>query len=211
MLLYYITDRTQFSGTEQRRRELLVETSIEAARSAVDYIQIREKELSLQELEHVARDVVREVRQTGSTTRVLINSRADVALATGADGVHLRSNDISPADVRRIWNAAGMTSAPVVAVSCHTEQEVLAAKLAGADFAVFGPVFEKFGAHGIGVTNLRNAGVYGIPVFALGGVNVENARLCLEAGAAGIAGIRLFQNGELRTTVTELRRTLTPR
>jgi thiamine-phosphate pyrophosphorylase len=206
LLLYYITDRTQFSGPEQRRRELLVQTSVEAARSGVDYIQIREKDLSSRELEEVAHDIVRKVRDTGNATRVLINSRVDIALATGADGVHLRSNDISPADVRRIWKTAGMPSGPVVAASCHTEQEVIAAKFAGADFVVFGPVFEKSGMLGVGLSALRGACEHGIPVLALGGVNSQNARSCLDAGAAGIAGIRVFQDGELRTKMTELRK-----
>jgi len=205
LLLYYITDRVQFSGSELRRRELLVETSIEAARNGVDYIQVREKDLSSRELEKLALDIVGKVRETGNATRVLINSRVDVALATGADGVHLRSNDISPADVRRIWKTAGLTSAQVIAVSCHTEQEVVAAKFAGADFVVCGPVFGKATTPGIDLDSLRAACGHEIPVLALGGVNAENAQSCLDAGAAGIAGIRLFQTGDARTTVAMFR------
>jgi len=205
LLLYYITDRVQFSGSELRRRELLVETSIEAARNGVDYIQVREKDLSSRELEKLALDIVGKVRETGNATRVLINSRVDVAFATGADGVHLRSNDISPADVRRIWKTAGLTSAQVIAVSCHTEQEVVAAKFAGADFVVFGPVFGKATTPGIDLDSLRAACGHEIPVLALGGVNAENAQSCLDAGAAGIAGIRLFQTGDARTTVAMFR------
>jgi len=204
VFLYYITDRTQFPGGEHQRRELLIARVADAARIGVDYIQIREKDLSSRELEEVVRDVVRKVRETGSATRILINSRVDVALATGADGVHLRSNDISPADVRRIWKAAGLMSTPVVAVSCHTEQEVIAAKFAGADFVVFGPVFEKSGAPGVGLSALRSAGEHGVSVFAVGGVSVEKAALCVEVGAAGIAGIRIFQDGDLNTTFAKV-------
>jgi thiamine-phosphate pyrophosphorylase len=149
---------------------------------------------------------VQKVREAGSATRVLINSRTDIALAACADGVHLRSSDVSPADVRRIWSAAGARSKPVVAVSCHTEQEVVAAKLAGADFVVFGPVFGKSGTQGVGLPDLRGACAHGIPVLALGGVNLENYKSCLETGAAGIAGIRLFQDGDLSATSTQLRR-----
>jgi len=136
---------------------------------------------------------------------VLLNSRTDVALAIGADGVNLRSRDISPLEVRRIWQAAGSTGEPVVAASCHSEEEVRSAKFAGADFAVFGPVFEKGGTAGVGITALRAACAHGIPVFALGGLTLENARSCLACGAAGVAGIRLFQRGDLEDIVRRLR------
>ena len=86
------------------------------------------------------------------------------------------------------------------------EQEVTAAKLAGADFVVFGPVFGKSGTQGVGLPELHAACAHGIPVFALGGVNLENFRSCFEAGAAGIAGIRLFQDGDVSATLTELRK-----
>ena len=78
-------------------------------------------------------------------TGFLINSRTDIALASGADGVHLRSVDISPAEVRRIWTqcGAGALARVTVGVSCHTPAEVAQAAAQGADFAVFGPVFEK--------------------------------------------------------------------
>jgi thiamine-phosphate pyrophosphorylase len=205
LLLYYITDRAQFSGTEPRRREQLLVRVAEAVRAGIDYMQLREKDLPSRELEALARDVVRTARDTGADTRVLINSRADVALAAGADGVHLRSNDLSPMDVRGIWRTAGAESQPVVAVSCHTEEEVRAAKLAGADFVVFGPVFGKSAAPGVGLSRLSAACAHGIPVLALGGLNLENARSCVEAGAAGVAGIRLFQNGDLSATLAQLR------
>jgi thiamine-phosphate pyrophosphorylase len=206
LLLYYITDRAQFPGPERRRRELLIERTVEAARAGIDYIQVREKDLPSRELEEMARVIVQKVREAGVATRVLINSRTDVALAAGADGVHLRSSDLSPADVQRIWSAAGAGSTPVVAVSCHTEQEVAAAKLAGADFVVFGPVFGKAGTQGVGLSELRGACAHGIPVFALGGVNLENYQSCLEAGAGGVAGIRLFQDGNLSAALTQLRK-----
>ena len=206
MLLYYITDRDQFPGPEHRRRELLIERIAQVSRAGIDYIQLREKDLSSRELEELARAIVQRAREASSATRILINSRTDVALATGADGVHLRSSDVSPADVRRIWSAAGARSKPVIAVSCHAEQEVVAARLAGADFVVFGPVFKKSGTPGVGLPELRAACAHGIPVFALGGVNGGNANSCLETGAAGVAGIRLFQEGDLLATVSHLRR-----
>ena len=206
MLLYYITDRTQFPGTEHQRRELLVQRIAGAARAGIDFIQVREKDLPSRELEKHARVILRRIREAGSAARVLINSRTDIAIAAGADGVHLRSSDISPADVRRIWKTAGRTAVPVIAVSCHSEQDVHAAKIAGANFVVFGPVFGKSGTPGVGLAALRAACVHEIPVLALGGVNDENFRSCIEAGAAGVAGIRLFQESDSNATVENLRR-----
>ena len=211
LISYYITDRTQFSGPEHRRRELLTERIVQAARAGIDYIQVREKDLSSRELDELARVLVQKVREVANATRILINSRTDVALAAGADGVHLRSSDVSPADVRRIWSAASAGSTPIVAVSCHTEHEVVAAKIAGADFVVFGPVFGKAATQGVGLSGLRAACEHGIPVFALGGVNLENYKSCLEAGAAGIAGVRLFQDGNVSATLTQLRKVLPSR
>ena len=204
MLLYYITDRTQFPGDEVQQREQLLAKIAEAARAGVEYIQLREKDLSSRSLEDLAGVAVEIVRKYGRS-RLLINSRVDVALAVGADGVHVRSNDISPADVRRIWRSAGRTSEPVVAVSCHSESEVVAAKAAGADFVVLGPVFGKGKATGTGVEALRAACAHGIPVFALGGVTADNASSCIDVGAAGVAGIRLFQQGEVPAAVSRLR------
>ena len=205
MLLYYITDRKQFPGDEAQQREQLLAKIAEAARAAVDYIQLREKDLSSSELERLAGAAMDAVRRTGAKSRVLINSRVDVALAVGADGVHLRFHDISPTDARRMWRAAGAATEPVVAVSCHSENEVGSAKAAGADFVVFGPVFGKGDTPGTAVGGLRAACAYGIPVFALGGITAENAPSCIEAGASGVAGIRLFQHGELPSAVSRLR------
>jgi len=131
LLLYYITDRTQFAGSDAHRREQLLARIAEAARAGVDYIQLREKDLSSRELEGLALAAVDAVRETGSKTRLLINSRTDVSLVVGADGVHLRSRDISPSDVRRIYRSAGLTTEPVVAVSCHSDGQIEAAKAYG--------------------------------------------------------------------------------
>jgi thiamine-phosphate pyrophosphorylase len=206
VLLYYITDRTQFSGGENQRRVRLLDRMAEAARCGIDFVQLREKDLPARDLESLAQSAVEIVRASGSSTRLLINSRTDVALAVGAHGVHLRSHDISPADVRKIsWEAEAELA---VGVSCHTEQDVTAARDAGAQFVVFGPVFEKPGAPEsavTGIARLRSACRQGIPVLALGGITVENAASCIEAGAAGVAGVRLFQEGELEKTAKTLR------
>jgi len=93
VLLYYITDRAQFSGDESTRRRRLLEKIAEASRCGVDLIQLREKDLSARDLERLAGNAVRACRDSG-TAKLLINSRTDIALACAADGVHLTSNDI---------------------------------------------------------------------------------------------------------------------
>ncbi len=216
MLLCYITDRKQFSEDEAARRRLLLQKIADAARCGVDFIQLREKDLSARELEALAREAVGIVQKNVGAenrklgTRLLINSRTDIAIAVGADGVHLRSDDLSPSHVRAIWAEPGTgTRARVtVSVSCHSAEDVRRAAADGADFALFGPVFEKQGAAQIGpagLDNLRHACKEKIPVLALGGVTVENAQSCLDAGAAGIAGIRLFQENDI-SKIAELLR-----
>lgn len=208
MFLYYITDRTQFPGGEHDRRRRLLDKIAEAASCGVDYVQLREKDLSLRDLEALALQAMERIRAAGGSTRLLINSRTDIAIATGADGVHLRSKDVSPADARTVWRAAGRARALIVAVSCHTAADVRAAEESGADFVVFGPTFGKKDALEIaatGLESLRNACRGSVPVIALGGITADNAVRCAEAGAKGIAGIRLFQQNNLAEVVAKLR------
>jgi thiamine-phosphate pyrophosphorylase len=214
LLLYYITDRAQFAGDEDSRRRALLDKIAEAAACGVDFIQLREKDLPTRELELLSRaavQIVQEYSRHGTRrvprTRFLINSRVDVAITCRADGVHLRSDDISPRDVRNVWAACQETE-PFVAVSCHTAGEVARAASEGADLAVFAPVFEKKDIGGVpaaGLAALHDAGQQNIPVLALGGINLTNAQSCLEAGAAGIAGIRIFQDGDIAAVVRALR------
>ncbi|MGI9100809.1 MAG: thiamine phosphate synthase [Terriglobales bacterium] len=224
MLLYYITDRRQFTGSEAQRRLALLAKIAEAARAGVDFIQLREKDLPAAPLEILANQAVRAVREaapavrgSGLSTRLLINSRIDVALACGADGVHLRGDDISAGDARAIFDKAGVPH-PLIAVSCHTAEQVRLAESHGADLAVFGPVFGKGAQPGVGLEALRAAcrGAKavstpepsrppGMPVLALGGVTLPKAHACLEAGAAGVAGIRLFQENDIHEIVSRLR------
>jgi thiamine-phosphate pyrophosphorylase len=230
-VLYYITDRAAFAGDEPARRRQLLDKISEAARCGVDYIQLRERDLSARELEQLTReaiDALGKAQKLASgnrrpATALLVNSRSDIALAAKAAGVHLRSDDISPQEVREIWHrgAAGTLSAesgqsharenssqnPIVAVSCHSPADVAQAAANAADFAVFAPVFEKkdASAPSAGLAGLREACRAGIPVLALGGITLENAQSCLEAGAAGIAAIRLFQENDIATVVEKLR------
>ena len=142
-------------------------------------------------------------------TALLINSRTDVALAVAAHGVHLRSDDISPADVRRMCSAR--RDAPVrltISQSCHHPNDVQQAAREGANLALLAPVFEKKddpSAKPAGLEALRRACQYNIPVLALGGITLTNAAACLEAGAAGIAAIRLFQGNDIAEVARRLR------
>jgi len=207
-LLYYITDRSQFRGDERARRRDLLAKVAEAARARVDCIQLREKDLSTRELEMLAREAVVMVRENSSLTRLLINSRTDVALAARADGVHLRADDVGPREARQAAHRPLSTDHFLVAASCHSNEEVIRADSEGADFAVFGPIFGKNNAPGrqpTGLAALHEACRAKIPVLALGGVTMENAASCLEAGAAGVAGIRLFQENKIEDVVRALR------
>jgi len=212
-LLYYITDGSAFPGDEATRRRRLIEKIRDAAHAAVNYIQLREKKSSTRELEALAREAVAVVRETSrSKTALLINSRTDVALGIEAAGVHLRSNDVSPQDVSAVWKCgAGAPArefsprAPLIGVSCHSPEEVAKAAVNGATFAVFAPVFEKKDVAPTGLNLLKEACLANIPVLALGGITLANAQSCLEAGAAGIAGIRLFQENDIATVVKQLR------
>jgi len=210
LLLNYITDRSQFPGDEDSRRSRLLATAAQAVRCGVDYIQLREKDLCAHDLEILARKIVQLTTENNKlNTGVLINTRTDVALACGASGVHLRSDDISPADARTLWTNSGGGTRATIGASCHTRAEVARAAEEGADLAVFGPVFEKYkpgrSTRPTGLEILHEACQEKIPVIALGGVNPENAAACVQAGAAGIAGIRLFQENEMDRTVVALR------
>jgi len=220
-LFYYITDRSAFGSNEGTRRQRLLEKITEAARAGVDYIQLREKDLPTRDLESLAREGVDAILRARTDNRelrtaLLINSRTDVALAVGADGVHLRSDDVSPVDVRAAWKACGEAATgreysdrdPLIGVSCHSPREVARAAASGATFAVFAPVFEKkdaADAPAVGLALLHEASRENIPALALGGLTLTNARSCLEAGAAGIAAIRLFQENDIAAVVEHLR------
>src|SRR5713226_3532278 len=166
-ILYYITDRTAFPGNEPTRRRHLLDKIAEAASAGIDYIQLREKDLPTRDLESLAREAMQIISQKRKLpTTLLINSRTDVALAAKAAGVHLRSSDISPQEVRLAWRGAGAPARelspqnPLIAVSCHSPAEVIQAAANQATFAVFAPAFEKRDSPGsipTGLEALRQA------------------------------------------------------
>lgn len=207
MLLYYITDRKGFAGTDAEQRTALLRRIAGAARAGVDYIQLREKDLDLTDLELLVREALHVIRESTAATRLLINSAVEVALSVGADGVHLPSSSLPVPAVRDLWLRQAQT-APIIGVSAHSLGDIAQANADHASFTVLAPIFEKVatGASGIGLAMLAEACASSrIPVIALGGVTLGNARACLEAGGSGIAGIRIFQEGSVSRSVDALR------
>jgi thiamine-phosphate pyrophosphorylase len=179
----YITDRSQFpdpaSLLDSIARQLVL---------GIEMIQLRERDLSARELHALAETVLRLPNSYG--TRLLINDRADVALASGAAGVHLRGNSVAPSRIRAIVPADFL-----IGVSCHSIEDVRRAGEEGGTFAVLAPIFATPGkGPPLGLGKLAEAASsVRIPVLALGGVTAQRIPECLTAGAAGVAGISLFQ------------------
>ena len=170
------------------------------AADSIDIIQLREKHLEAGALLTLADVALRAIQDTNSSTKLLINGRADVAIAARAHGVHLTAHpdELTPQQIRSLY-AHVRLAPPVISISCHTPEEVIRARDCGVDYILFGPIFEKrvdgeVVTEGVGIEALRQACslAESIPVLALGGITAENSGACLEAGAAGIAGIRTF-------------------
>ncbi|HVG30966.1 MAG TPA: thiamine phosphate synthase [Pyrinomonadaceae bacterium] len=176
-----------------------------ATQARVDLVQLREKLLRPRVLYELASRCAEVARGTG--TRILVNDRADIARAAGADGVHLTTRSLDAATVRRAFGQDLL-----IGVSAHTLAEARAARDGGADFALFGPVFDTPSKRALGppaglaalgeVTRALSPS----PLFAIGGITRENAREVLRAGARGVAAIRLFNEaGSLHDVVEGIR------
>jgi thiamine-phosphate pyrophosphorylase len=197
MLRYAITSRALFPGDARQQLDALIEQAIRWTYAGIDLIQLREKDLSAATLADLARSILKDLP---ATTKLLINSRPDIAIAVGAHGVHLSAapGELTPTQVRHLYATASLPP-PLLTVSCHTLVEVARARDNRVDAILFAPVFGKSVAGQTvtpsqGLDQLRTACTTAAPtpVYALGGVTLENAHACLQAGAAGIAGIRLF-------------------
>jgi thiamine-phosphate pyrophosphorylase len=182
MTLCLVTDRTRRPVLDQCR---------EAVHAGIDMIQVRERGLDDGRLASLVTELVRLTR--GTPTRVIVNDRLDVALACRADGVHLRGDSIPPEAARSIAPEGFL-----IGRSVHQEDEAKA--MAGVDYLIAGTVFPTASKPGLtawlGVESLeRICRSVAVPVLAIGGVTAERLPSVAAAGAAGIAGIRLFAGG----------------
>ena len=187
MLHCYITDRRSLPAGVA-----LIDNIASNLTAGIEWVQIREKDLSARELFELTRQVLSLPNPWGS--KILVNTRVDVALANGAAGAHLPAGS-PPPSLWRPFTPPGF----LIGVSCHTLDEVRAAQDQSADYAVFGPVFPPR-SKAAGLEPRRIEGLaqavraVNIPVLALGGISATNAKDCIAAGAAGIAAISLYQS-----------------
>ena len=224
-LLCYVTDRHSVISTEilEARQpfdacKILLEKIAAAAAFGVDWIQIREKDLSAKECSALAHEVVRiassslqgppakasssaKIKATIEkvSPRILVNDRLDVALATQAGGVHLGEKGLPPEEAQRLVRTLDLEKDFLIGVSCHSLEAAKAAERGGADYLFFGSIFAtpSKAAYGAPQGLERLAEVcraVPLPVLAIGGITLENAADCLSAGASGLAAIRLFQD-----------------
>ena len=210
MLRCAITSRARYPGDELQQQAALLRDARRWVADGIDLIQLREKDLPAANIAALAREILRAIAEANSPTKLLLNSRPDIAIATSAHGVHLTAapGELTPAQVRRLYARSLYATAnrppPIITISCHTLEDIHRARTSQADAILFAPVFEKRAFEkiiagqtitpGQGLDRLRTACLAAspIPIYALGGVTLENAPACLNAGAAGIAGIRLF-------------------
>jgi thiamine-phosphate pyrophosphorylase len=216
-ILCYVTDRRSLPlATPSAEFSALLQKIAELARVGVDWVQIREKDLSARQLTALTQQALRSIASAAnggaSATRILVNDRVDIALTEGAAGVHLAESGSPVDEVRLFVESRASVKDFLVGVSCHSLEGAKSAAAGGADYIFFGPVFATpskaaFGEPQ-GVRRLAEVSrSVPIPVLAIGGITLENAATCFTAGAAGIAAIRLFQDApDLAATVEALRK-----
>jgi thiamine-phosphate diphosphorylase len=191
-LICLVTDRRRLPAAEGGSPlDRLVELVAAAGRAGIDLVQIRERDLDGADLARLTRRCVTAVGDRG--TKILVNDRADVALAAGAHGVHLRSDSVGAAELRRL-----LPSGAVVGRSVHTIDEAVAASHEGGiDYLIFGTLFatpSKDASHAIASMAELSAACAAarVPVLGIGGLTLERADEAVRAGAAGVAAIGLF-------------------
>jgi thiamine-phosphate pyrophosphorylase len=207
-VLCYVTDRRSFLAAPQKDLlDPLLEKIELLAAAGVDWIQLREKDLSGKQSASLTSEALLRVSkpagQAQGRTSIFVNDRLDVALTEQAGGVHLGENSLPIQEAKRLLEASpaakSLARGFLAGVSCHSLEAAESAATAGADYIFFGPVFAtpSKAAYGApqGLDRLAELCTsVTIPVLAIGGITLENARACFLAGASGIAAIRLFQD-----------------
>jgi len=191
-LIYLITDGEMTAQNFSQKKSQTLELIEIAAQSNISLIQIREKKLSARLVFELAREAVNLTQNT--VTKLLVNDRADLALAANADGVHLTSRSLFADAIRRAFPKSF-----IIGVSTHTIEEAENAKRQGADFVTFSPIFSTPNKDKLqGVENLREVceKLKPFPVIALGGIDETNYKSVLENGASGFAAIRFLNDVE---------------
>jgi thiamine-phosphate pyrophosphorylase len=220
-ILCYVTDRKGLAAADNDQNEALLNRISMAAAAGIDWIQIREKNLSSKELSSLTREAVGQTKQinerNGMRSRIIVNDRLDVSLSEHTGGVHLGEQSLPVHDVCN-WLAAKPDLPErdkfLVGASCHSVQAAVSAARDGADYIFFGPIFATPSKAAFGdpqgIHRLAEVcSAVAISVLAIGGITRDNASDCFAAGAAGIAAIRLFQDTKnLARLVTDLRASL---
>jgi len=180
-----------------------------AIRASVDWVQVREKDISGASLLRLIRTACEATVEAGGRQKIFVNDRFDVACAAGASGVHLGGESLPVSEIAA-WRRHGIETPAgfLIGASCHSIEDVRRAEIAGADYVFFGPVFDTPSKRAFGepqgLTRLAEVcGATALPVVAIGGISEQNATSCLIAGAAGIAAIRLFQEGRTLDALAE--------
>jgi thiamine-phosphate pyrophosphorylase len=204
-LLYLITSGETTSRTAPATKDFrnLLQLIQAAVAARIDLVQIREKGLSASVLYDLSARAAAITQ--GSATKLLINDRADIAVASGADGVHLTTSSLPSSVVRQTFGEDVL-----IGVSTHSLVEARTAGEGGADFVVFGPVFhtESKSEYGepTGLVNLAKvcSALSPFPVLALGGLTRDRIMSCIQAGAAGVAGISMFKDPDRLVDLVKL-------
>ncbi len=238
-LLCYVTDRRSLAAADPAEaRKALLQKIAAAAAASVDWIQIREKDLTGKECSALTREALQlaansagdETARAASSaakaariavsssgkaarTQIFVNDRLDVALAAQAGGVHLGEKSLPSEEARRLVNSLHREKDFLIGVSCHSLEAAQEAERGGANYLFFGPVFATpaKAAYGApqGLDRLAEVRrAVALPVLAIGGITLENAASCFSAGASGIAAIRLFQDAPDMTAVVRTLRKL---
>jgi thiamine-phosphate pyrophosphorylase len=214
-ILCYVTDRRSLPAAPQLDLiQPLLEKISAIAAAGIDWIQLREKDLSGKPSSSLARAALNRVSKhaghSKSAARIIVNDRLDVALAEQAGGVHLGENSLPVEEAKRLrlasQSAQTLANDFILGVSCHSLEAAKSAASSGADYIFFGPIFAtpskaSFGAPQ-GLDRLAEAcSSVNIPVLAIGGITLANVSSCLSAGASGIAAIRMFQDSTDPTSI----------